>query len=82
MMQLSVLFFSVLRPLVEAESLEIVVEDGITTGDLLEHLFAKFPGLESWKGKIRVAVDLEYVGSDYVLSDGQEVAVMPPVQGG
>ena len=40
------------------------------------------PKLREWDGNILVAADLEYVDRDARLRDGQEVAIMPPVQGG
>ena len=45
-------------------------------------LYAEWPGLREWDSRIRVAVDLEYVGRDHPVQEGQEIAVMPPVQGG
>lgn len=81
-MRLEVLFFSLLRPLVEGDCVAVELEAGATVHELLEVLHDRFPGLREWDGKVRVAVDLEYVREDHVLFGGEEVAVMPPVQGG
>ena len=81
-MRLKVLFFSVLRSLVGGDCVELELPAGATVQDLLEVLQDRFPELREWDGKVRVAVDLEYVEREHVLSGGQEVAVMPPVQGG
>ena len=42
---------------------------------------AKFPGLPDPE-RIVVAVNNEYQDHDYVLGDGDEAALIPPVSGG
>jgi len=82
-MTVRVLFFSLLRDVVGAEELEWELpDDGVTVSALLGQLFEKWPGLQEWDSKILVALDLDYVDRDTELADGQEVAIMPPVQGG
>lgn len=83
-MRIRILFFSVLRDLVGADELEEELPPGREwrVADLLERLYAKHEGMRPWDGKILVALDMEYVDRQRVLSDGQEVAIMPPVQGG
>lgn len=78
------MFFSILRDLVGADELEEVLPPGREwrVEDLLEKLYAEHGGLRDWDGKILVALDMEYVDRQRVLSDGQEIAIMPPVQGG
>ena len=83
MMTVRVLFFSLLRDVVGAEELEWELpDDGMTVSALLGQLYEKWPGLQEWDSKILVALDLDYVDRGTELSDGQEVAIMPPVQGG
>ena len=82
-MELRILFFSVLRDLVEAEEIAFEAPAGVSdVGGMLEALYAKWPALREWDSRIRVAVDLEYVDRDHPVAEGQEIAVMPPVQGG
>lgn len=83
-MKIRVLFFSILRDLVGANELEELLPAGREwrVEDLLERLYAEHEGLRDWDGKILVALDMEYVDRHQVLSDGQEIAIMPPVQGG
>lgn len=81
-MKLRVLFFSVLRDITGHEELKLTC-DGITRVDeLLTVLFARWPRLEAWDKSLLVAVDQSYVKRDALLSEGAEIAVMPPVQGG
>jgi molybdopterin converting factor small subunit len=75
-------FFSRLRDLVGADEMELEVPEGATAGDLLKIVYAKTPALRDWDKSILVAAGVEFVGRDYTLQPGDEIAVMPPVQGG
>ena len=78
-----VLFFSLLRDVVGEDEIELeVAESGVAVSAFLDQLYEKWPGLREWDSKILVAVDLDYVERDALVKPGQEVAVMPPVQGG
>lgn len=81
-MTVRVLFFSLLRDVTGREEMELEVAEGATLGEAFAQLMTAYPGLREWESKILFAVDREYAGREVVLSDGQEVAVMPPVQGG
>ncbi|MGI9244996.1 MAG: MoaD/ThiS family protein [Verrucomicrobiales bacterium] len=78
-----VLFFSLLRDVVGAEEIDWELpEGGLMVSAILEQLYQRYPGLEEWDAKILIALDLDYVGRDAIVIAGQELAVMPPVQGG
>jgi molybdopterin converting factor small subunit len=82
-MRVRVLFFSVLRDLTgECEVDWELPSERARVADLLDALYARWPLLRDWEGKLLVAADFQYVRRDELLSDGQEVAIMPPVQGG
>ncbi len=82
-MTLRILFFSVLRDVTGEEEIEETLpETGCRVSDLLERLYGKYPGLKEWDGKILVAAEQSYVDRNTELSEGQEIAIMPPVQGG
>jgi molybdopterin synthase catalytic subunit/molybdopterin converting factor small subunit len=63
---------------------ELAVElaAGSTVADLKEHLEARFPELARHWPRLAVAVDGELAPEDTELSDGVEVALLPPVSGG
>jgi len=82
MMKVTVLFFSQLRDICGVEELDLEVAESSTVSSLLDSLYQKFEGLEKWDSRILVAADQEYVSRDAVVSQGQEIAIMPPVQGG
>jgi MoaD family protein len=50
--------------------------------DLLARLYERYPRLKSFSRSMLVAVGVEYAGRNYVLRDGDEVSLFPPVQGG
>ena len=83
-MKIRILFFSILQDLVGTSEIEEVLPQDRKwrVSDLLERLYARYEGLSDWDGKILVALDREYVDREKELADGQELAIMPPVQGG
>jgi len=82
-MTIKLLFFSLLRDLAGTDELNFPLREGVSTvGGLLEELYAQFEGLASWDAKLLVAVNCEYASRDTEIKDGDEVALMPPVQGG
>jgi molybdopterin converting factor small subunit len=56
--------------------------DGATVADLLARLFREHPALEKWDAHLLVAVGLEWAARSQTLREGDEVSLMPPVQGG
>ena len=82
-MNVRVLFFSQLRDLCGVDELACALDSGdAVVGDLLEKLYADHDGLREWDGRLLVAVNQEYADRGTELSEGDEIAVMPPVQGG
>lgn len=75
-------FFASLRERLKASEAERTLADGATVGDLWAALCLERPELEPLKGSISFAVNREYVERAHVLSDGDEVALIPPVSGG
>ena len=53
-----------------------------TLGELVQRLHARFPKLAAMDKSTLIAVGVEYQGRDYVLQDGDQVSLFPPVQGG
>ena len=78
-MRVRILHFGVLRErLGGGEWLEIA--DNATVADVLNVYKERFSGF-AWES-IAVAVNQEYARADVVLTDGDEVALLPPVSGG
>lgn len=82
-MKLNVLFFSALQDVTGCATLDFETDaDRLTAGELLAELAGRWPGLEAWSDRILLAADLEFIDRGTALRDGQEIAFMPPVQGG
>ena len=80
-MEIEALLFASYREKAGAGRLTLDLSDGATVGDMARAMRAKFPGLPEAE-RIVVAVNNEYQEHDFVLSDGDEVALIPPVSGG
>jgi molybdopterin converting factor small subunit len=81
-MKVHVQFYAQLRDLVGIRDLELEVPQGATVRELLEKIYAQRPPLCAHDKSILVGAGLEFVDRDYKLSPGEEIAIMPPVQGG
>jgi molybdopterin converting factor small subunit len=75
-------FFSRLRDLVGASEIELDLPERTTAADLLEIVYARTPALREWDKSILIASGLEFVERTYVVKPGDEISLMPPVQGG
>ena len=81
-MKIRVQFFSYLREHVGCTGTEADVRTGCTLGELYEQLLTQFPKLAAMRRSTLLAVGVDYQPRDYVLRDGDEVSLFPPVQGG
>ena len=81
-MRVTVRLFARLRDIAGASELARDVDAGATIGDVWRQLANDFPGLAEYERSISSAVNADYAKMDYVLSDGDEVAFLPPVSGG
>ncbi len=81
-MKVRVQFYAQLRDLIGMRELELELGDGATVRDLLEQLYAERPALGAHDNSILIGVGLEFVDRSYELNPGEEIAIMPPGQGG
>ena len=81
-MRVRVLVFGVLKDLISQPSGELDLPDGATVAVLLDHYRHRATGNGSLWSSLAVAVNREYVTAAHPLSDGDEVALLPPVSGG
>ena len=79
---MKVRFFAQLRDLIGGDALDVDFVEGATVSDLLEQIYERFPALRSHDKSILVAAGLEFVDRNYNLKPGDEISIMPPVQGG
>lgn len=81
-MRVRVLFFGVLKDLVEKSSVAVDLPEGALVRDVLAHCAARSPGLKESLASLAVAVNHEYAGPETALKANDEVALLPPVSGG
>jgi molybdopterin converting factor small subunit len=81
-MGVSVHFYSYFKDLTGCAQISETVAEGGTLADLLEIIFHRFPKLSVMKKSMLVAVGVDYQSRDYILKNGDEVSLFPPVQGG
>jgi len=81
-MKVRVQFFSRLKDLVREPEADYDMQDGATVSDLLAELYACSPALRNWDSSILVGAGVDFVDRDYVLQPDDQIAIMPPVQGG
>jgi molybdopterin converting factor small subunit len=81
-MTITVLFYSYFKELTGCSQTTESIADGTTVGGLHGHLMARFPRLAPMEKSTLIAVGVEYQPRGYVLKEGDEVALFPPVQGG
>jgi molybdopterin converting factor small subunit len=82
MMNIHVSFYSYFKELTGTAQLTELLPEGGTIDDLYRDLSARFPKLALMRKSTLIAVGVEYQGGDYVLRDGDQVSMFPPVQGG
>jgi molybdopterin converting factor small subunit len=75
-------FFAQLRDVTGICETEVELAADATVAELLENLYAQSPVLRSWDKKILIGAGVEFVGRDHVLRPNEDIAIMPPVQGG
>jgi molybdopterin converting factor small subunit len=81
-MQIVVSFYSYFKDLTGCAQTVETLPDASTLGALHRQLMARFPKLAAMEKSTLIAVGVDYQPHDYVLKEGDEVSLFPPVQGG
>jgi len=83
MPRVCVLYFAGLRDAVgQAEEIVDLPPTVLTVGDLCAYLASLHVGYAERRGQVRAARNEAFAGNDEALSDGDVVALIPPVAGG
>ena len=81
-MHLKVSFYSYFKDLTGCAETSVALPAGSTLADLVKTLSNQFPKLAAMQRSLLMAVGIDYQARDYVLKEGDEVSLFPPVQGG
>jgi sulfur-carrier protein len=80
--QVKVKLFAVYQEVFGTPELELTLLPETTVDQLLASLIEQQPQLTKWRDVTRFGVNLQFVESDTVLQDEDEVVLIPPVSGG
>ena len=81
-LKVNVLFFASCREITGTREVDLEVDEGITVADLKEHLLQRYPALKGLSSSLSAAVNADYSSDSAILSEGDEIAFLPPVSGG
>ena len=81
-MHVKVRLFARLRDLVGAGELERDVPAGATVRTVWDTLVREYPAIAPYADSMSCAVNVDYARMTTAVSDGDEVAFLPPVSGG
>ena len=79
-MKIKIKLFASCREIAGINELELQTIKGETVSGIMAALRQRFPRLSL--ADISIAVNQEFAPLDYVLKDGDEIALLPPVSGG
>jgi molybdopterin converting factor subunit 1 len=80
--RVTVKLFARLRDIAGSSEMARDVAPGATIGSVWRELANEYPELANYERSISSAVNADYAKMDQVLSDGDEIAFLPPVSGG
>lgn len=81
-MEISVLYFAMLREITGRNEERLEVRDGSTAADLIAFLSERYPKLARHNTTLAVASADRIVERDKPLAPGETIALIPPVSGG
>ena len=79
-MVVKVIPFASAKDVLQYEAKEIVLDDNTSVAALMEKFVSEYPILKD--KMLLFAANKEYVGTEYILRDKDELAIFPPVSGG
>ncbi|MDE0186648.1 MAG: MoaD/ThiS family protein [Candidatus Poribacteria bacterium] len=81
-MKVKVKYFAVCREMFNRDEEEMELPDGAVLMDVLKRLEREWPEIPEYYEVMQMSVNWEYATEQTELSDGDEVALIPPVTGG
>jgi len=80
-MQIKVLAFGIARDILGSAEVQYDVREATSVGGLKDRLMKEYPEFEKLR-HLALAVNSEYVQDDLIISENDEVVIIPPVSGG
>jgi molybdopterin synthase catalytic subunit len=80
--KVNVLFFGAARDATGADETQLVLGPPYDSHSALEQVLSTYPDLRRFGNSLLLAVNQEYAHTNREISDGDELAIFPPVSGG
>lgn len=80
-MTINILTFGIARDIIGSSTFSVALPEGATVTDLKQYLLRQYPQFISL-ASLMIAVNAEYGVETTVLSEIDEIALIPPVAGG
>lgn len=81
-MRIEVLLFAAVRDAAGTHKLAIDLKEGACASDVIASVGRELPAVAGLMPACRIAIDSCYVAGDAEVTEGCEVALIPPVSGG
>ena len=81
-MKVRLLFFAVLRDITGKSEAELSLPDGTRAADVWQSMRQQYAALAAYSTPPMIAINEDYATAETLLSDGDELAFIPPVAGG
>jgi len=78
----TVKLFAVYQEAFDVSELVLDFHDGTPVQAVCDRLISEHPKLSKWREITRFGVNLQFVAPDTILQNGDEVVLIPPVNGG
>jgi molybdopterin converting factor subunit 1 len=80
-MDINILAFGIARDIVGKTTFSFKTTEGVTVAQLKQQLLEKYPRFINL-ASLMIAVNTEYGQEDTIISEDDEIALIPPVAGG
>lgn len=80
-MKIKLLAFGIAKEIIGCSAMEMTLGEKESITLLKTKIASQFPDFQKI-ANYRLAVNMEYQNDDFEISDGDEVAIIPPVSGG
>lgn len=81
-MKIRVQFYAQLCDVAGVREQDVDVPEGSMVRDLLDQIYTQHPSLRVHDKSILIGAGVKFIDRNYKLKSGEEISVMPPVQGG
>ena len=80
-MKIKIIAYGIAKDILETKEMSYELSGECSIANLKKELLEEYPKFSAL-ASLRFAVGEEYQGDDFILSEGNEVVIIPPVSGG